>query len=262
MSTRPKETKAKARERLAAERAAAAAAQKRRDRLFRIGLVALVVVLVAAIGLGVVISRSSKTDTSAAVPKGVTATKGYPVGTATKPVVDIWEDFQCPICGAFEAANRTKVEALATSGTAKLVYHTWNFLDRNNVNNPPATQESSSRAAIAAGCAQDQGKFLAMHDQIFENQPANENTGWTDTQLEGFAQAAGVADMATFKTCLSNRTYSGFLTQVNAQADQLQVTGTPTFFVNGKMVDLTGATDPAGYGPLLLAAVAKAAGSS
>src|SRR5437870_3523316 len=51
--------------------------------------------------------------------------------------------------------------------------------------------------------------------------------------------------MGTFKTCLSNRTYSGFLTQVNAQADQLQVTGTPTFFVNGTMVDLTGAAgDP------------------
>ncbi len=262
MSTRPKETKAKARERLAAERAAAAAAQKRRDRLFRIGLVALVVVVVAAIGVAVVVTRQSSVDTSAAVPKGVTATKGYPVGTATKPVVDIWEDFQCPVCGAFESANRTQLEALATAGKAKLVYHTWNFLDRNNANNAADTRESSSRAAIAAGCAQDQGKFLAMHDQIFENQPASEATGWTDTQLEQFAKDAGVTDLDTFKTCLSDRTYTGFLTQVNSQADQLQVTGTPTFFVNGTMVDLTGATSPAGYGPILFAAVDKAAGSS
>ncbi len=262
MSTRPKETKAKARERLAAERAAAAAAKQRRDRLVRVVLVVVVVAVVAAIGVAVVVSRSSKTDTSAAAPPGVTATKGYPVGTATKPVLDIWEDFQCPNCAGFEAANKTRIEALASSGKALVVYHTWNFLDRGNVNNPPATQQSSSRAAMAAACAQDQGKFLALHDQIFANQPASESTGWTDSQLEGFAKAAGVPDTSTFGQCLSSRKYAGFLTQVNAQADKQQVGGTPTFFVNGQLVDystqLTGTFSWEKVGDLVVADVNKA----
>jgi protein-disulfide isomerase len=262
VSTRPKETKAKARERLAAERAAAAAAKKRRDRTVRIVLVVVVVAIVAAIGFAVVATRSTKTNTSAAVPPGVTATKGYPVGTATKPVLDIWEDFQCPNCGGFEAANKTRIEALATSGKALVVYHTWNFLDRGNASNPPATQESSSRAAMAAACAQDQGKFLAMHGQIFANQPSNEATGWTDAQLESFAKDAGVPDSSTFSECLSSRKYAGFLTQVNAQADKQQVGGTPTFFVNGQLVDysneLTGTFSWEKVGDLIVAAVTKA----
>lgn len=262
MSTTPKPTRAQTRERLAAERAAAAAAKKRRDRMFRVVLVGVVVVLVAGIGIAVVAARGSSVDANAATPTGVTATKGYPTGTATKPVLDIWEDFQCPNCGAFEAANRTQIEALATSGKAQVVYHTWNFLDSGNVGNSAATQKSSSRAAMAAGCAWDQGKFLQMHDQIFENQPAQEGTGWTDAQLEQFAKNAGVADMNTFDQCLSSRKYQGFLTQVNKQADTQQITGTPTFLVNGTIVNVSSATGWADVGTIVVAAVDKAAGSS
>jgi protein-disulfide isomerase len=258
MTAQPKESRAKARERLAAERAAALAASKRRATVVRVALVALVVVLVAGIGIGVVLSRSTKVNASASVPPGVTASKGYPVGTAAKPVLDIWEDFQCPNCGGFEAANRAKIEALATSGKALVVYHTWNFLDRNNAANPVATQNSSSRAAMAAGCADDQGRFLAMHDQIYQNQPPNEATGWTDVQLEQFAKNAAVPDMGTFDQCLSSRKYSGFLTQVNKAADQAQVAGTPTFFLDGKLVNVSAATGWAAVGDLVVAAVAKA----
>jgi protein-disulfide isomerase len=258
MTTKPKETRAKARERLAAERAAALQAQKRRARMVRIALVGLVVLVVAGVGFAIVATRSTKVDTSAAVPPGVTATKGYPVGTATKPVLDIWEDFQCPNCGGFEAANRAKIEALATAGKALVVYHTWNFLDRNNTSNPVATQKSSSRAAMAAGCADDQGKFLAMHDQIYQNQPSNENTGWTDAQLQQFAKSAGVPDLTAFDQCLSSGKYSGFLTQVNNAADQAQVSGTPTFLVNGKLVNVSSASGWPSVGDLVVAAVTKA----
>ncbi len=261
MTTQPKPTRAQARERLAAERAAAAAAKQRRDRMLRIGLVAIVVLIVAGIGIAVVATRQSSVNTSASVPAGINATKGYPTGTATKPVLDIWEDFQCPNCGQFEAANRTQIEALATTGKAQVVYHTWNFLDRGNTG-AADTQKSSSRAAIAAGCASDQGRFLQMHDQIFENQPATEGTGWTDAQLEQFAKDAGVGDMTTFDQCLSSRKYQGFLTQVNAQADRQQITGTPTFLLNGKIVDITSATSFADVGSIVIAAVDKAAGTS
>lgn len=256
---KPTSTRMRARERLAAERAAALASQQRRTRMLRLVLVAVVVLAVVGIGIAVVVSRGNKVDTSAAVPPGVNATKGYPVGTATKPVLDIWEDFQCPNCGGFEASSRAKIEALATSGKALVVYHTWNFLDRNNVSNPAATQKSSSRAAMAAGCADDQGKFLAMHDEIYRNQPPNEDTGWTDAQLEQFAQAAGVPNMTTFDQCLSSRKYAGFLTQVNSAADQAQVSGTPTFFVNAVQVNTNGAASWAAVGDLVVAAVDKAA---
>jgi protein-disulfide isomerase len=246
MATRPKETKAQSRERLREERARQAAAEKRR----------------AVVGFLVVHSRASQTVTSGAVPKGVTATKGYPFGSVSKPVLDVWEDFQCPNCAAFEAANKTKIEELVSSGKAQVVYHTWNFLDAGNANNPQSTQQSSTRAAIAAACAWDQGKFLQMHDQIFANQPAVEGTGWTDDRLEQLAKDAGVPDTNAFNTCLSDRTYAGFATQVAAQADKQQITGTPTFLVDGQIVDTSSAATWQQRGDLVVAAVDKAAGTS
>jgi protein-disulfide isomerase len=251
-------TRAKARERLAAERAAQAAAQKRRDRIMRIVLSVVVVALVVGIGVAVIVSRQNHVASNAAAPAGVTATKGYPTGTATKPVLDIYEDFQCPNCRDFEAANRTAIQALATDGKAQVVYHTLTFLDADNTSNPAATQQSSTRAAIAGGCAQDQGKFLAMHDELYKNQPAKEGTGWTDAELVALGKAAGIPDMTTFSQCLSQRTYAGFLTQVSAEADSRQVTGTPTFFVNGKIVDTSNAASWADVGKIVENAVASA----
>jgi protein-disulfide isomerase len=258
--TRPKETKAQARDRLREERARQAAADSRRRTLLRVGLIGFVVLAVAAIGIVVVATRGSSVQTNAVVPKGTTDTKGYPFGTATTPVLDVWEDFQCPNCGGFEAANKQKIEDLISSGKAKVVYHTWNFLDRGNSAGP--TAQSSTRAAIAAACAWDQGKFLEFHDQVFANQPATEGAGWTDAQLETFAKDAGVPDTQTFDQCLSARKYAGFVSQVNAQADTQQITGTPTFLVNGKQVDVAGAANWAGVGDLVVQAVQKAAGSS
>jgi len=258
MSNQPKESRAKARERLTAERAAQAAAAKRRERLMRLGLVAVVVVVVAGIAVGVVLSRKSSSDTSGAVPPGVTATKGYPLGTATKPVVDVWEDFQCPNCAAFEKAGGAQIQALATAGKALVVYHTWSFLDRLNASNPEETQQSSTRAAIAAACAADQGKFLPMHGAIFANQPATEGTGYTDAQLEAFAKTAGVSDAGAFQQCLSSRKYAGFVNSVGTQADSQQLTGTPTVLVDGKIVDFTGVSGWAEATQRVLDAVSKA----
>jgi protein-disulfide isomerase len=258
MSNTSKQSRAKARERLAAERAAQAAAAKRRERALRIGLVILVIAIVAGITTAVVVSRRGSTATAGAVPAGVTATKGYPTGTAKKPVVDMWEDFQCPNCRDFEAANRTTIENLAKDGKAQIVYHTWNFLDADNTSNAPATQNSSTRAAMAAACASDQGKFLAMHDQIFENQPAKEGTGYTNQTLEGFAKAAGVPNMSTFDQCLTSKKYLGFVNSVAAEADNLQITGTPTVFVDGKQVDFSSANSWAQYGQLIVDAVTAA----
>jgi len=257
VATKAKETKAQARERMREERAKQEAADARRRRMLQFGLIGVVILAVAAIGIAVVATRGSAVQANATTPKGITSTKGYPFGTAKSPVLDIWEDFQCPNCGGFEAANKQKIEDLITSGKAKVVYHTWNFLDRGNTTQNP---QSSSRAAMAAGCAWDQGKFLEFHDQVFANQPANEGDGWSDAQLETFARSAGVPDLQTFDQCLSSQKYKGFLTQVNGQADSQQVTYTPSFLINGQLLDYSniGAAGWAAVGDYVVQQVEKA----
>ncbi len=243
MSNQPREPKGAGRERLAAERAAenAASAQRRRSMLVRGGVAALVIVLVVGVGLAVILSRKSTVDATATKPAGVTATLGYPTGTATKPVLDLYEDFQCPICKEYEANIGSQIQALATSGKASVVYHSLTFLDAKNPLVAGAPLKSSTRAANAAACAQDQGKFLEYHGVTYQNQSTTEGAGFTDDQLIGFGKTAGVADMTRFTQCVKDQQYVGFLSQVAAEADTRQVTGTPTFFVAGKMLSFTSA---------------------
>ena len=243
MTNQPREPKGAGRERLAAERAAenAADAQRRHSMMIRAGVAALVIVLVVGIGLAVIVSRKPTVDATATKPAGVTATLGYPTGTATKPALDLYEDFQCPICKAYEANLGSKIQALATSGKASVVYHSLTFLDSTNLNVAGAPPKSSTRAASAAACAQDQGKFLDYHGTVYLNQSTTEGAGFTDDQLIRFGTESGVSDMTTFTQCVKDQKYVGFLSQVVAEADTRQVTGTPTFFVAGKMLSFTSA---------------------
>jgi protein-disulfide isomerase len=240
--TQPKEPKRAARERLAAERAAqAAAAKRRKDRIVRGSLAGVVVLVVVVVGFFVIRANGAKVDKTAARPANVTATLGYPTGTATKPVIDLYEDFQCPVCEAYETNIGKAIEALATSGKASVVYHPLTFLDRVDATSASNVKKSSTRSANAAACAQAQGKFLAFHDVVYQNPPATEGAGFTDAQLLAFGKSAGIPDMTAYTQCLNDQRYVGFLTQVSAEADTRQVTGTPTFFVDGKMLNFDSA---------------------
>ncbi len=236
MSQTGRESKRDARERLAQERAEQVAAQARKERIIRFGLIALVFLVVAGVGLGVWLSRQ-KTDVTATVPKGVQAPAGgVVVGTGTKPAMDVWEDFQCPACKALEDALGTYIESLGTSGKVKLTYHMLSFLDQN-LNN-----DSSLRAANAAGCAQDQGKFRVYHNEIYKNQPAKEGTGYTNDQLIQFGKNVGIPDMTTFQTCVNKLTYQSWVNNVQQSGDTAQITQTPTIEIDGKKLDFSGAT--------------------
>jgi protein-disulfide isomerase len=231
-------------DRLRAERAQAAAAQRRRERLIRIGAAVAMVVVVVAIGVAVQLNRS-RTDPNAVRPQGVTQVGGgIPVGPAAAgaPVIDIYEDFQCPVCKAFEGESGSVLTELEKSGQAQLVYHPMSFIG-----------PESDRAANAAGCAADEGKFKELHDTLFANQPDGENTGaWTNEALIALGQRAGISG-AGFAPCVRDGRYNDWTQQVDQESSQHGVTGTPTIFVNGAQLPQDALT-PSG----LRAAVADA----
>ena len=118
------------RDRAAAARDEAHAGERRRERTVRIvGAVTVLIVVVGIIGIAVVarnsqssdaVTASATVDPNAALPAGVLPTDdahayGVPYGTAASdaPVLEIWEDFQCPACGAVEQANGDGIAALA-----------------------------------------------------------------------------------------------------------------------------------------------------
>jgi len=89
------------------------------------------------------------------------------------------------------------------------------------------------RAAEAAECAAGQGKFWEMHDLLFEKQDHLQLR-----QLFDYARTLGL-DMARFTAEMDDEIYLQRVREHQKGGDASGVRGTPTFFVNGKLVDVS-----------------------
>lgn len=215
----------------------------------RVVVATVVVVLVlAAVVTAVILGSQSRNNAASsggsALPKGVTAMGAgilvNPGAPSTVPTMDLYEDFQCPVCGRFEQLYGTQVTQLAAQNRVRLVVHMLSFLDDKLRN------DSSNRAANAAACAADAGRFFPYHAAVFAGQPAQEGAGYTDAQLAGFARTAGITGSAlqTWQACYSAKTHNQYVASVQNQADKDGVNGTPTIRLNGKDVPLSTLTGP------------------
>lgn len=260
------------RDKAAAARAEQVASEKRRERTVRIiGAIGVVAVVVLIIGLAVVVPRLSgdtsaggtpmpAPDPTAAVPTGVFTADdevpwGVPVGAApaSAPLLEIWEDFQCPACGSLEQINGAGIKSLADEGAARLVYRPTAFLD-NNLGN------TSSAAAINAwGCAIDAGKTVEYQQIVYANQPTAEGEGWTSAQFVGYAEEAGIVGvpLEQFNDCLTSNRYLGWAANSTQAFYDANVEGTPRGYLNGVVIDGAQLADQA----LLSGLVAEAASS-
>ena len=169
---------------------------------------------------------SNRTDTSAKIPASVSAERGYGIvfnGELTGvPVLDIYEDFQCPACGQFEVAQGDYLESLIEEKKATVVFHTLSFLGTESV-----------LAANAAACSADEGKFLALHKMLYQTQPRENSGAWTNESLVAAGESVGITS-ESYKKCVNNGEYAGWVNNVAAAAAQEDVNSTPTIFINGK----------------------------
>ena len=84
-------------------------------------------------------------------------------------------------------------------------------------------------------CAMEQGRFWDYHDMLYANQQGENKGAFNDKRLLTFAEALGL-DMSAFKQCFDENRYEEQINQDFEQGLQLNVTGTPTVFVNGTPV--------------------------
>jgi protein-disulfide isomerase len=188
-------------------------------------------VVVAVLSIMVIPTVLSKTKpVSQAIPARVSSTDGYAISFNTDlknvPVVDIYEDFQCPICQQFESLNAQYISSLVKDKKATVKFHTLSFLGQESV-----------RAANAGACANDENKFLDYHLGMYANQPATENSGtWTNDRIIGIAEASGIKS-DSFSSCVKDGKYLGWVSKVAEAGSKSGVNSTPTVFVNGKEID-------------------------
>jgi protein-disulfide isomerase len=85
-------------------------------------------------------------------------------------------------------------------------------------------------AAEASRCANEQGKFWELHDRLFQADADSSRA-----TLNRIAKEIGI-DMAAFEACSSSGKYKTSVQASTQEGVKLGITGTPTFFVNGRML--------------------------
>lgn len=193
------------------------------------GVVVLVVALIAVLVWAA--TRGSGLDavgSSSTLPEGGGVSVG-PGVEADVTQVRIYEDFQCPWCGRFEASVGEALTEKALDGELNLTYQIMSFLD------PVSSDRSSTRAANAALCADDAGIFVPFHASVYANQPP-EGQGYTDDQLVQWAKDAGLdgAELDTFSSCVQDLEHEDYVEAMQERANKDGVTSTPTVVVNGE----------------------------
>lgn len=126
-------------------------------------------------------------------------------------------DFECPYCGQAEQVIRELLSQLGDD-----VRYVWRHLPLSDVH-PEA--QLASEAAEAAGA---QGKFWEMYDMLLSHQDALD-----PSDLERYASELGL-DTERFNEELRTRKHAPRVSEDVASADESGVSGTPTFFINGR----------------------------
>lgn len=134
-------------------------------------------------------------------------------------------DFECEACGAAYPAIEQLRERYGERITFVVRYMPLHF-----------NSEAASRAAEAAA---DQGKFEEMYDRLFQTQAQwGEQQTSTEDVFFGFAEDLGL-DMERFREVYDDPATIERIRGDKEDGEALGVTGTPTFFLNGDMVDVS-----------------------
>ncbi len=152
-------------------------------------------------------------------PKVAVEATGPSKGPQDAPITIVeFSDYQCPYC---VRAEPTVKEVLAAyPGKVRLVHRDY----------PLPAHGLAPKAAEAAHCAGDQQKYWEMHDRLFA---ANGKLAVAD--LKAYAKEVG-ADPAKFDKCLDSGEKATLVAFHQKAGEAAGVTGTPAFFVNGRLI--------------------------
>ncbi len=183
----------------------------------------------AVVLLVVVVILASLTISQPAAPVTISANpgEGSAKGSADAPLtVDEYSDFQCPFCARFALDTFPRIDdTYIKPGKVRWVFHHFARIGPESIS-----------AAQAAECAGEQSQFWPYHDKLFANQQGENRGAFRASQLRSFAKDIGLDENA-FGSCLDSGRWSSKVNQDLADGERRGVTGTPSFFIGGKMVE-------------------------
>ena len=224
--------------------------ERRRREQIRNRIIVIVLVVVGALlvtfalilpSLNTARTAASATQTAAnATPVPVititprvfnTTVNNNHLGDPNAPVkVDTYEDFRCSACLYYtQNVEPLVIQNYVETGKVYYTYHFFIVIDGND------GTDASYRAANAALCAGEQGHFWDYHDTLYANQLSESASLFTDARLESMAENLKL-NMTAFNQCYQAKKYASVVQNDIAQGQKLNITGTPSVFVNGNLV--------------------------
>ncbi|MBI5254269.1 DsbA family protein [Candidatus Falkowbacteria bacterium] len=131
-----------------------------------------------------------------------------------------YSDFECPFCLKHYATMNEVYKNYKDK--AKFVFRHF----------PLSFHENAFKAAMAAECAGEQGKFWEMHDKAFD---ANQTATMSVDTWKAAAKKLGL-DTKKFNACLDGDKYADKINNDIKEASAAGVSGTPATFINGEVV--------------------------
>ena len=203
----------------------------RDNRKFYMTLGAIAIVGAAIVGYAA--TRPSAAETVTTVDPTLAASgapQGFVIGSPTAPVEIVeYGDFECGWCAQFATVTEPDVKKrLVETGKAR-----FRFVDFPLV----SIHRNTMAAHLAAGCAADQGKFWEMHDRLFQGQNEwnGEATGNPKKVFTGYVKQLGLNEDA-WESCFDERKHLPRIQASMAEGARMRVGSTPTFIINGKMM--------------------------
>ncbi len=143
-------------------------------------------------------------------------------GDENAPVTIVeWSDYECPFCGRFYSQTLSQIEEqYINTGKVKFVYRDF----------PLGFHQNAQKAAEAAECAGEQGKYFEMHDALFES--------GVEGGVPAFKQYATTIglDQGDFDSCLDSGKFANEVQADMKAGSAAGITGTPGFIINGQLV--------------------------
>lgn len=212
------------------------AKRERRERLIKLGS-ATAFLAIVAIAVLVVVGQGGSDGGDAANVEGAAEVRaeleGIPqsdlvLGDPDAEVTLIeFGDLQCPVCKSYaEGIVPQVIDSMVRSGETKLAFRNFAFIGEESVD--------AAAAAIAAG---EQGRGWDFVELFYRNQGTEASGYVTDEFLTAIAEGAGVQDIDQWNEARESDRVRQQVEAEIAEAEDLGLTGTPSFVIEGPLVD-------------------------
>jgi protein-disulfide isomerase len=209
---------------------------KRRESLIKLGSAAVFLAIVVVAVL-IVVSQSEESGGDASSVEGAAEVReelagieqdGLVLGDPTAKVTLIeFGDLQCPFCKAVsEDVIPPVIESKVRGGLAKLEFRNFTILGEESVD--------AAAAAVAAG---RQGRGWDFVELFYRNQGVEASGYVTDEFVTSIAEGAGVPDIAKWDEARQSESVIRQVREQTEEAEALGLGGTPSFLVEGPLVD-------------------------